>query len=50
MLDDDGPVVKSGFGGAALLARQGPRTVGLRDDLGYLPHVLEECDESEEVK
>lgn len=33
-----------------LPSRQGPRTVGLRDDLGHLPHVLEECDESEEVK
>lgn len=50
MLDDDGLVVKSGFGGAALWARQSPRIVGLRDDLGHLPHVTEECDESEEVK
>lgn len=42
--------MKSGFGHAALLARQGPRTVGLRDDLIHLPHFTDECDGSEEVK
>lgn len=48
--DDDGLVVKSGFGHTTLLARQSPRTVCLRDDLVHLPHTTDECDGSEEVK
>lgn len=43
-LDDDDLVVKSGFGHSALLARQSPRTVGLRDDLVQPPRFTDEDD------
>lgn len=37
-------VVKSGFGHAVMLAGQGPRCIGLRDDLVQPPHFTDEGD------